>query len=317
MNKLLIENINRIKQLMSLITEDVDTTCVEGNCDNGYGTIKINYVDGYMEFYEPFDRLIKGYMKDKKPNLDEYSTTSYLITFKNTNGDVLATADCELTKDLGMTGYGEITFSDGTTYKGKFTQEKIGDSISMECRIIIKDNKIQQWDPNKNSLKEEYKVIKDIYYTHFILPDIKKSEEEESKKTEDEIKNKIKDKEEEILNIKKSEEEEKQQEIEKYKKQQEDINLLMSKDVREVQNYIDNKNCSLLYDKITSMINSGTLATKEDFSDFEEDCKGELKIDSITGEVSVETNSKYSDGLYKAITDACSDYDWDILDDLI
>ena len=96
-----------------------------------------------------------------------------------------------------------------------------------------------------------------------------------------------------------------------------DGSLLMSKDVREVQNYIDNKNCSLLYDKITSMINSGTLATKEDFSDFEEDCKGELKIDSITGEVSVETNSKYSDGLYKAITDACSDYDWDILDDLI
>lgn len=315
MNKLLIENINRIKQLMSLITEGVDATCVEGDCDNGKGTIKIDYVDGYMEFYEPFDRLIKGYMKNKIPDIDYYN--SFSITFKNTNGDVLATADCELTKELGMTGYGEITFSDGTTYKGKFTQEKIGDSISMECRLITKDNMAQQWDPNKNSIKEEYKVIKDIYYTHFILPDIKKSEEEESKKTEEDIQKNIKKSEEEILNIKKSEEEEKQQEIDTYKKQQEDINLLMSKDVRDVQNYIDNKNCSLLYDKITSMINTGTLATKEDFSDFEEDCKGKLKIDQITGEVSVETDSKYSEGLYNAITDACSDYDWDILDDLI
>lgn len=315
MNKLLIENINRIKQLMSLITEDVDPTCVDGDCENGKGTIKMDYVDGYMEFYEPFDRFIEGFMKNKIPNIDYYN--SYKITFKNTDGVVLATAYCELTKELGMTGYGEITFSDGTTYKGKFTQEKIGDSISMECRIIIKDNMIQQWDPNKNSLKEEYKIIKDIYYTHFILPDIKKSEEEERKKTEEEITNKIKDKEEEILNIKKSEEEQKQEEIEKYKKQEEDINLLISKDARDVQDYIDNKNCSLLYDKITSMINSGTLATKEDFSDFEEECKGKLKIDQTTGEVSVETNSKYSEGLYKAITDACFDYDWDILDDLI
>jgi hypothetical protein len=317
MNKLLIENINRIKQLMSLITEDVDTTCVEGDCDNGHGTIKIDYVDGYMEIYEPFDRLIKGYMKNKKPNIDEYSTSSYLITFKNTNGDILAEADSELNKELGMTGYGNITFSDGTTYTGTFTQEKLGDSLSMDCKKIVKDNMFQNWDPYTQGLKEEYKKIKDIYYTHFILPDIKKSEEEERKKTEEEITNKIKNKEEDILNIKKSEEEQKQEEIQKYKKQEEDINSLISKDVRDVQDYIDNKNCSLLYDKITSMINSGTLATKEDFSDFEEDCKGELKIDSITGEVSVETNSKYSDGLYKAITDACSDYDWDILDDLI
>lgn len=315
MNKLIIENINRIKQLMSLITEDVDTTCVEGNCDNGNGTIKIDYVDGYMEFYEPFDRFIKGYMKNKIPDIDYYN--SFSITFKNTNGDVLATADCELTKDLGMVGYGEITFSDGTTYKGKFTQEKIGDSISMECRIIIKDNKVQQWDTNKNSLKEEYKIIKDIYYTHFILPDIKKSEEEEIKKTETEIQKNIKNKEEEILNIKKSEEEKQQQEIDTYKKQQEDINLLISKDAREVQKHIDNKNCSLLYDKILSMINSGKLSTKEDFLDFEEECKSELKIDQITGEVSVKTNSKYSEGLYTAILNSCSDYDWDILDDII
>lgn len=315
MNKLLIENINRIKQLMSLITEDVDATCVEGDCENGKGTIKIDYVDGYMEFYEPFDRFITGFMKNKIPDIDYYN--SYSITFKNTDGDLLATAYCELTKELGMTGDGEITFSDGTTYKGKFTQEKIGDSISMVCRLITKDNMAQQWDTNTNSLKEEYKIIKDIYYTHYLLPELKKSEEEEErKKTEKDIQKNIKNKE-EILNIKKPKEEEKQEEIDIYKKQEEDINLLISKDARDVQNYIDNKNCSLLYDKITSMINSGTLTTKEDFSDFEEECKGKLKIDQITGEVSVETNSKYSEGLYRAITDACSDYDWDILDDLI
>jgi hypothetical protein len=314
MNKLIIENINRIKQLMSLITEDVDTTCVEGDCDNGYGTIEIKYDENFLEMWEGFNRKIKGLWENRKPPLENLD--SYLITFTLESGGIV-TADSELNQELGMVGYGNITFPDGTTYTGTFTQKKLGDEISMNCDKIVKNNKVQNLDPNTNRLKEEYKVIENVYYTHYLLPDIKKSEEEEESKKEKAIQQNIKNKEEGILNIKKSEEDEKQQEIDTYKKQQEDIDLLISKDVREVQNYIDNKKCGSLYDKINSMINSGKLDTKEDFLDFEEECKGELKIDSITGDVSVETNSKYSEGLYKAITDACSDYDWDILDDVI
>ena len=44
----------------------------------------------------------------------------------------------------------------------------------MNCDKIVKNNKVQNLDPNTNRLKEEYKVIENIYHTHYLLPDNKK-----------------------------------------------------------------------------------------------------------------------------------------------
>lgn len=41
MKKQLLEDIRRIKSLMSLIVEDVSGDCIEGNCVDGVGTLKI------------------------------------------------------------------------------------------------------------------------------------------------------------------------------------------------------------------------------------------------------------------------------------
>jgi len=310
MNNILIENINRIKQLMSLITEDVDSTCVEGDCDNGYGTIEIKYNEDFLEMWEPFDRKIKGIWENKKP--PSGNLASYLITFTLGSGDVVI-ADSELNQELGMTGYGNITFPDGTTYTGTFTQKKLGDEISMNCDKIVKDNKVLEWDTETNKIKEDSRVIDSIYNKHYLLPDIKKSEEEENKKMSDAIQAKIKKQKEDEAIISKQ----KEDELNKQKEEAKKFASLLPTYVVELQKFIDNKNCDSVYDKINTIISSNKVNTIEKWNIFIEQCRSLITVDQTTNTPKSVSYSKYPNGVVEEIKKQCSSYDWSFIDEYV
>ena len=104
MKKQLLEDIRRIKTLMSLIVEDVNAECIEGNCIDGRGTLKIPALDddNVFDFETPSEKIIKGNFKDNKPINGE----DYIVTFKTYLGT--ATYDGQMNDAFGMYGYGRL-----------------------------------------------------------------------------------------------------------------------------------------------------------------------------------------------------------------
>jgi len=306
MNKLLIENINRIRRLM-LISEQIEKECIQGDCENGKGILKIPEDENTAseDFYSLSEKLFDGYFINGEP----YPESGFDVTYKTSYGDVKYFG--HINKEFGMIEYGELTFPDGTIYKGVFNQEKLGDHVKLDCDRIIKDNMVQNWDPYTQ--KHKNVQIDDLYDYHFLLPLREKEEEDKKKSREEEIQKNIKKRKEEEDRLKQEKEEVKKSDIEKIKNQQDKIESLLPKYVRDVQNYIDNKKCNLLYDKIKSMVETGKIDTIDKYNDFEELCQTKLSIDTQTGEPYLEKYSKYNNGLYDAITKSCLDYDWDFL----
>lgn len=288
-----------------LINEQIEKECIEGDCENGKGVLKIPEDENTAseDFYSSSEKIFDGYFINGLPNT-EYD---FKVTYKPYFGDVKYYG--QINKDFGMIEYGELTFPDGTTYKGVFNQEKVGDYVKLDCDRIIKDNKVQKWDIfSKGNVQ-----IDDLYDYHFLLPLREKEEEEKSKSREEEIQKNIKKRKEEELLLKQKEEEIKKSELEKNKTQKEQIDILLPKYIRDVQNYIDNKKCDLLYNKIKSMVDTGKLNTVDKYKDFEELCQSKIMIEPETELPYLEKFSKYKNGLYYAITNSCPDYDWDFL----
>ncbi len=328
---------------MSLIVEDVSAECIEGNCIDGKGTLKIPALDddNIMDFYTTSEKIIKGNFKDNKP----ISGEDYIVTFKPYFGTV--TYEGQMNDKFGLYGYGKIRLpyldnpdepesveyvftkdngemtvedaknaniditgrrtylkSTGTIYEGNFAQENLGDLIKLTTNRIIKDNMVV----NQDSIE-----IDDLYDYNYLLPDRIKYQEELKKEKSDAIQDKIKKEKEDELNKQK----EKEDELNKQKEEAKKFTTLLPTYVVEVQKYIDSKNCTSLYDKMTTIINSGKVNTLDKWEEFSDLCKRKIIVDPTTNEPSAVSNSKYPNGVVAEIKKQCPDYDWSFIDDHI
>ena len=343
MKKQLLEDIRRIKSLMSLIVEDVSGDCIEGNCVDGVGTLKIpEDSEKVYDFLTESEKIIKGPFKDSKP----INGKNYIVTYKTYFGT--ATYKGQMNETFGMYGYGRIQLPNqndsdegsyieyvfagdeygemkvedakeknidiqgrrvyskytGTIYEGNFTQNSLGVAISLTTDRIIKDNLV---------VNQEKIVIDDLYDYNYELPTRVKYEEEENKKTSDAIQDKIKKQKEEELNIKKQKEEE----LNKQKEDAKQFSSLLPTYVVELQKFIDSKNCDSVYDKINTIINSGKVNTIDKWDEFMEQCRSLITVDQTTNTPKVVSNSKYPNGVVEEIKKNCSDYDWSFIDDYV
>jgi hypothetical protein len=348
MKKQLLEDIRRIKSLMSLIVEDVNAECIEGNCLDGRGTLKIPalYDDNVFDFETTSEKIIKGNFKDNKPINGE----DYLVTFKTYFGT--ATYDGQMNDAFGMYGYGKIQLpnqdnpdeepyteyvfagdgygemtvkdakekniniqgkrtylkSSGTIYEGNFTQKSLGDEISLTTDRIIKDNIV---------VNQEKIEIDNLYDYNYQLPGRLKYQEDEKKKTSDAIQDKIKKQKEEELNKQNIIKKQKEDELNKQKEEAKQFSSLLPKYVVELQKFIDSKNCDSVYDKINTIINSGKVNTIDKWDEFMEQCRSLITVDQTTNTPKAVSYSKYPNGVVEEIKKNCSDYDWSFIDDYV
>jgi hypothetical protein len=341
MKKQLLEDIRRIKSLMSLIVEDVNAECIEGNCLDGRGTLKIPALDddNVVDFQTTSEKIIKGNFKDNKPINGE----DYLVTFKTYFGT--ATYDGQMNDAFGMYGYGKIQLpnqdnpdeepyteyvfagdgygemtvkdakekniniqgkrtylkSSGTIYEGNFTQKSLGDEISLITDRIIKDNIV---------VNQEKIEIDNLYDYNYQLTG-------RLKKTSDAIQDKIKKQKEEELNKQNIIKKQKEDELNKQKEEAKQFSSLLPKYVVELQKFIDSKNCDSVYDKINTIINSGKVNTIDKWDEFMEQCRSLITVDQTTNTPKAVSYSKYPNGVVEEIKKNCSDYDWSFIDDYV
>ena len=326
---------------MSLIVEDVNAECIEGNCLDGRGTLKIPALDddNVVDFQTTSEKIIKGNFKDNKPINGE----DYLVTFKTYFGT--ATYDGQMNDAFGMYGYGKIQLpnqdnpdeepyteyvfagdgygemtvkdakekniniqgkrtylkSSGTIYEGNFTQKSLGDEISLITDRIIKDNIV---------VNQEKIEIDNLYDYNYQLTG-------RLKKTSDAIQDKIKKQKEEELNKQNIIKKQKEDELNKQKEEAKQFSSLLPKYVVELQKFIDSKNCDSVYDKINTIINSGKVNTIDKWDEFMEQCRSLITVDQTTNTPKAVSYSKYPNGVVEEIKKNCSDYDWSFIDDYV
>jgi hypothetical protein len=348
MKKQLLEDIRRIKSLMSLIVEDVNAECIEGNCLDGRGTLKIPALDddNVFDFETTSEKIIKGNFKDNKPINGE----DYIVTFKTYLGT--ATYDGQMNDAFGMygygrlqlpnkdnpdeepyteyvfagDGYGEMTVKDakekniniqgkrtyskssGTIYEGNFTQKSLGAEISLITDRIIKDNIV---------VNQENIEIDNLYDYNYLLPERIKYQEDENKKTSDAIQAKIKRQKEDELNKQTILNKQKEEELNKQKEEAKQFSSLLPTYVVELQKFIDSKNCDSVYDKINVIINSGKVNTIDKWDEFMEQCRSLITVDQTTNAPKAVSYSKYPNGVVEEIKKNCTDYDWSFIDDYV
>ena len=329
---------------MSLIVEDVSAECIEGNCLDGRGTLKIPALDddNIMDFETPSEKIIKGTFKDNKPINGE----DYLVTFKTYFGT--STYYGQMNDTFGMygngkiqlpnqdkpdedpyteyvfagDGYGEMTVKDakekniniqgkrtylkssGTIYEGNFTQVSLGDVISLTTERIVKDNMV---------INQDNIEIDNLYDYNYLLPERIKYQEEENKKMSDAIQAKIKKQKEDESIINKQ----KEDELNKQKEEAKKFTSLLPTYVVELQKFIDSKNCDSVYDKMNTIINSGKVNTIDKWDEFIEQCRSLITVDPTTNTPKAVSYSKYPNGVVEEIKKQCSDYDWTFIDEYV